>query len=423
MIKMKLKSHITRLAFAGTSASGLLAAAVVVAILPLAAAAQVPKVPGFDGTTITVGSIQPLTGGVAVLGIPIEAGLQTWFDHVNALGGIAGKYKIKVALEDAQNTESLTVQKYGEIKDRVVMMASISGTSPVKAVLPDLQRDQMIASPTSFEDLWIHEKNLLPIGSTYALMAINAVDHYLRKVKPAGKVCGLVRDDGYGEAGWRGALHAIKYSRKEPGPVLYFAAPDQDFTGQINQLKAGGCDAVFVTTVPGQLVRIVGTAARVGFAPQWIGQWASWHGALLTSPVLDYLEKNFLLAGDGLEWASAAAPGMVTMLADLNRYSPKQKPDVWYTAGYVQGKAVTALLEKAVANKDLSRAGLMRALTEMSPVDNQGLIGNYKYGPISTREAPRSGSVFKINRNKPFGLQAVETNFTSEAARNYMMKQ
>src|ERR1035437_5344409 len=125
MIIMKLISPTTRLAFPGAAASGLRAAAIA-AILPLAVAAQVPKVPGFDGTTITVGSIQPLTGGVAVLGLPIEAGLQTWFDHVNALGGIAGKYKIKVALEDAANTESLTVQKYGEIKDQVVMMASIS---------------------------------------------------------------------------------------------------------------------------------------------------------------------------------------------------------------------------------------------------------------------------------------------------------
>ncbi len=422
---MKLISRTTRLAFPGSAIRGLLAAAIAViaAILPLAAAAQVPKVPGFDGTTITVGSIQPLTGGVAVLGLPIEAGLQTWFDHVNALGGIAGKYKIKVALEDAQNTESLTVQKYGEIKDQVVMMASISGTSPVKAILPVLRKDQMIASPTSFEDLWIHEKNLLPIGSTYALMAINAVDYYQRKVNPAGKVCGLVRDDGYGEAGWRGALHAIQYSGKQPGPVLYFAAPDQDFTGQINQLKAGECDAVFVTTVPGQLVRIVGAATRVGFAPQWIGQWASWHGALLTSPVLDYLEKHFILAGEGLEWGNRAAPGMVSMLTDLERYAPKQQADVWYTAGYVQGKAVTALLEKAVANKDLSRAGLLRAMAEIPSVDNQGLIGNYKYGPVAARDAPRSGSVFKINRTKPFGLEVVETNHMSDAARDYKMKQ
>ena len=50
--------------------------------------------PGFDGKTIKLGVLTPLSGPVAVIGNPLTAGNQVYFDYVNSKGGIAGKYKV-----------------------------------------------------------------------------------------------------------------------------------------------------------------------------------------------------------------------------------------------------------------------------------------------------------------------------------------
>lgn len=368
---------------------------------------------GFDGTTITIGYIGPLSGPVAVLGQPVLTGMQLYFEGVNSQGGIGGKYKVKIVTEDHQNTEALAVQKYGKQKGDVVMI-SMFGTHTTKAVLPEVRRDKLVMAPAGFEGFMIKDPNLLPIGSTYELMAINSVDYLMKKGgKQNATYCALVRDDPYGNAGLKGWKFAVESSGKKVAQTSYFAAPDTNFTGQINQLKSANCDVVLVTTVPGQLVTIVSAAARANYTPQWVGQWPSWHGALLGTPVVDYLEKNVLIAGEGVEWGSAAVPGMAPLLAQLNRSRPDQKPDLWVVVGFNQGRAMAALLEKAVAAGDLSREGLMKAMTQLGNVDNQGLGGNYKYGPINGRAPAMAGSIFKVNRQKPFGLEAVEVNYTS----------
>lgn len=388
-----------------------------VAAFACAAAAHaqpVPKpAPGFDGKTISVGYIGPLSGPVAVLGQPVLTGLQLWFEGVNSQGGIAGKYKVKVLTEDHQNTEAQAVQKYGKQKADVVTIAMF-GTHTTKAVLPELRRDKVVIAPGGFEGFMIKDPNLLPIGSTYELMAINTADYLMKKGgKQAATFCALIRDDPYGLAGLKGWKFAVESSGKKLGQIVYFAQPDTNFTGQINQLKSANCDVVLATTVPGQLVAIVSAAARANYAPQWVGQWPSWHGALLGTPVVDYLEKNLIVAGEGVEWASAAVPGMAPLLAQLNRYRPEQKPDLWVVVGYNQGRAISAMLEKAVASGDLSRDGVMKALTQLGVVDNQGMGGNYKYGPIAGRSPAMAGSIFKVNRAKPFGLEALDVNYQS----------
>lgn len=398
------------------------ATAAALALASGVALANPKPAPGFDGQTINVGYIGPLTGPVAVLGQPVLTGMQVWFDAINAQGGIAGKYKVRVLTEDHQNTESQAVQRYAKQKGEVVTL-SMFGTHTTKAVLPELRRDKFVVAPGGFEGFMIKDPNLLPIGSTYELMAINSVDYLLRKRgKQNANFCAMVRDDPYGLAGLKGWKFALEKSNKKVVETTYFGPLDRDFTGQVNQMKNAKCDVVLVTTVPAQLVNIVGSAARSSFAPQWVGQWPSWHGALLSTPAIDYLEKNVLIAGEGVEWASTGVPGVAPMLESLKRFRPEQKPDLWAVVGYNQARAMTALLEKAVANNDLSREGVMKALTQLGTVDNQGLSGNYTYGPIEGRKPAMAGSVFKINRDKPFGLESLETNYTSPLTKDFVFE-
>jgi ABC-type branched-subunit amino acid transport system substrate-binding protein len=381
--------------------------------------AEPPTVPGFDGKTIKVGVVAPLSGAVAAVGTPVVSGNQVWFQKINEHGGISGRYKVELIVADHVNSPATAVQQYTKIKDEVVMFAQMFGTPTTSAVAPLLKNDNVVMSPTSFDNLWVRDPHLLPLGATYQIMAANGVDYYLQtEAKLDTKLCAMIQDNPYGQAGSEGLNLELKVAGRKLTQTASFALTDQEFTGPISQLQGAGCEFVFLTAVPGQLARIAANAARVNFSPRWLAQWPSWHSALIKNPAIAYIEQHVWLAGEGPEWGDISATGMEELLADMKKYKPDQAPDIWFVYGYNQGRLVTALLEKAVSNNDLSRAGIAKALNEMPDVDFGGLTGKHIYGSVATRELPRESSIFAIDRDKPFGLKALKTNFTSEAAKN-----
>src|SRR5919108_4969132 len=94
-------------------------------------AAELKTVPGYDGKTIKLGVLTPLSGPVAVIGLPLTAGNQVYFDYINKeKGGIAGKYQVELEQADTQYKPDRTVQQYNRVKTDVVMFAQVLGTAP-----------------------------------------------------------------------------------------------------------------------------------------------------------------------------------------------------------------------------------------------------------------------------------------------------
>lgn len=107
------------------------------------------------------------------------------------------------------------------------------------------------------------------------------------------------------------------------------------------------------------------------------------------------------------------------MLDDIDRIRPEQKPDYYFSFGYVQGQAVESLLKKAVELGDLSREGIQKALREMENVESGGLFGEYDYGPAAERKPPVVTTIFKVNTSKPISLEALKRDHTSDAASKF----
>ncbi|HEX9165072.1 MAG TPA: hypothetical protein VF862_04135, partial [Gemmatimonadales bacterium] len=92
--------------------------------------------------------------------------------------------------------------------------------------------------------------------------------------------------------------------------------------------------------------------------------------------------------------------------------------DYYFSFGYVIGASMAALLEQAVTSGDMSRDGILKAMEAMGPVAAAGW-GEYRYGPVATREPPRASSIFRINRAAPFGMEVEARNVEVPAARSY----
>ena len=389
---------------------------------------EVTTGPGFDGKTIKLGVITPLSGSVAdPIGKPLTAGGDAFWAKVNAAGGVAGKYPVELVKEDNVYDPAQTRAKYTKIKNEVAMFSQILGTPPTKAVLGELKTDKIVASPASLDAAWVREPNLLPLGTTYQLQFINAADYLIKEEGFKGKpICIAALEGEYGEAGIEGLTYAAKELGFTTAATVRFKVTDVDptaFTAAIQQLQNAKCAAVFLTALPSQTGAIIGAGAQKQFLPRWVGQSPTWVSALAKSAVAPALQRTFLWVSEGTTWGDESVPGMKELIEDQKKYAAAQPPDVYYVFGYAQAKAVNALLEQAVEDGDLSREGILKAVESVS-VDFQGLLGNYTYGKVADREPSRNAVIFKVNPATVAttgGLEKVK-EISSDAAKKYEFK-
>ncbi len=378
--------------------------------------------PGFDGSTIKVGVLTALSGPAALIGTPLAAGQQVYFDYLNAeLGGIAGKYPVEIVLEDNQYETATTVQKYGKIKNDVVMFSQIMGTPSISAALPLLAEDDMVAAPASQDAFWVREQNLFPVIEPYQIDVINAMSYYVGDGggSATDTICAVIQNDVYGEAGLEGLQFAADQLGFEIATVTRYAAGDQDFTAQVTELANTNCDMVFATALPTEFAGILGAAAQRAFEPRWIAQSPAWVDELAATPLADYLEAHVWIVALGREWGDPASKDMTDLVDRVAVYKPDQSPDYYFTFGYLQAWATHQLLEAAVADGDLSREGIINAMNGLSSLEFGDLSPAYGYGPPEDRDPPRGSTIFAVDTSKPFALGALATNFTTPAAEAY----
>ena len=379
--------------------------------------------PGFDGTTIKVGVLTALSGPAALIGTQLANGQQVYFDYLNAeVGGIAGKYPVEIVLEDHLYDTATTVQKYGKIKDDVVMFSQLMGTPSVFATLPLLAEDGIVAAPASQDAFWVREQNLFPVIEPYQIDVINGLSYYLGEGGGSvdDTICAVIQNDVYGEAGLEGLEFAAEQMGFEIATATRYGAGDQDFTAQVTELVNTSCDMVWATALPTEFAGITGTAAQMGFAPRWIAQSPAWVDELAAGALADYLTANVWIVALGQEWGAAGSADMTDLLDRVAKYRPEQEPDYYFTFGYLQAWATHQLLDAAAANGDLSREGVIAAMNALPELDFGDLSPAYGYGPPEDRDPPRGSTVFEVNTDKPFSLGALATNVTSPEAEAYV---
>ncbi|HEV7762772.1 MAG TPA: ABC transporter substrate-binding protein [Acidimicrobiales bacterium] len=380
------------------------------------------EVPGFDGETIRLGVITPTSGRVAVIGEPLTNGDRAYWDYVNEeLGGVGGKYPVELVVEDSAYDAPTAVQKYNEMKGDVVMFNQLLGTPIVNALLEQLQADDIVAQPASLDSFWVREQNLLPIGAPYQIQAINGIDWYVNDGGGSedSKICILRQDDPYGEAGLEGVEFVLDALGIDLVSDATFQVGNPDFTAQITQLQGDGCEAVWLTATPTDVGSALGKAAELNFAPKWLGQSPTWIGAFIDSPLLPYLEANYVWVSEGPEYGDDSVPGMSELLRIQDTYAPDQAPDIYFNFGYLESKSVHQVLEAAVENGDLSHEGIIDAMNSLDELKFDGLFGDYGWGAPEDRNPPRSSSIFEVDSSKDIGLGLVESEYQADSAADF----
>lgn len=386
-------------------------------------------VPGFDGTTIKLGVLTPLSGPAQIIGAPLTKGNELYFKMLNDTGGIDGKYKVDLVERDNKYTTQDTITQYGQIKGQVAAFLQILGTPPLQALQPQLDRDNLFAGPATLDAPWYEDKHLMPILAPYQIQAINSVSYYVNNMNGKGKkLCTLTSIDPYGQAGKQGADFAAKQLNEKMASEQTFTAGQTDYTAQIDALQKAGCDMVWLTALPTDTIPIIKRAVQVNFAPQWMGQSPTWISALPGLTDSQYLAQHYVLASEGVQWGDTSVPGMAQLLDAIKKYMPDQKPDIYLVFGWLQAEAMSQILTTAVKNGDLSHDGIIKAAGDTTHLTFNGLVNDETFGAPADRNPSRSTTLFKVtpdtlDTNGALSLLGPDAkNFTTDAAKAFSFK-
>jgi ABC-type branched-subunit amino acid transport system substrate-binding protein len=260
------------------------------------------------------------------------------------------------------------------------------------------------------------------IGTPYRLQVENAFDYVVNKLGVANPKVGLIyQDDAYGQDGLTGYNESLAcYSGLNNVAEATYELTDTTFTAQVAKMKQAGAQFVFLSAVPNIAAGIIGTAAQLGYFPQWILQSPAWaNGLLAVSPQFSgLLEKSVWVVAQGATWGDTTQPGMAEMLSDIQKYAPGQKPDGYFQFGYTEAKVTYAILKKAADNGDLTRAGLLTAFDSLGSVDLGGLYGStIHYGASPNQRVPtRDSSIYGIDTTIPNNFKNLSGDFTGTCA-------
>jgi branched-chain amino acid transport system substrate-binding protein len=255
----------------------LITASAVLAIVGLAATAipaQASEV-GVSTTEIKLGMTLPLTGTASLGYNKIPGAAKAYFDYLNANGGINGR-KVTLVVKDDRYVPTEAVAKTNELilKDRVMALLAPLGTANVKAVAssvnPGRRGIPVLFVNTGFSGF--ADKRRYPTTYTVLpsyIMEAKIMGEYIKE-NFAGKKIGLLyQDDDFGTdalAGFRTA--GVNFAVRVP-----YASGSQSATaaaGWITRFRAAEVDVVILFGVSSATSAMLGTAAQLRYAPQWM---------------------------------------------------------------------------------------------------------------------------------------------------------
>ena len=246
----------------------------IVGLVATAIPAQAKEV-GVSATEIKLGMTLPMTGTASLGYNKIPGAAKAYFDYLNANGGINGR-KITLVVKDDRYVPTEAVAKTNELilKDKVMALLAPLGTANVKAVAssvnPGRRGIPVLFVNTGFSGF--ADKKKYPTTYTVLpsyIMEAKIMGQYIKE-NFAGKKIGLLyQDDDFGTDALAGFKTAgVNFAVRVP-----YASGSQSATaaaGWITRFRAAEVDVVILFGVSSATSAMLGTAAQLRYAPQWL---------------------------------------------------------------------------------------------------------------------------------------------------------
>lgn len=222
-------------------------------------------------------------------------------------------------------------------------------------------------------------------------------------------------DSEYGHGGLLGSQHIAKQNGMELVDVKVTAS-DADMSAAVTQLKSAGVKAIAITLAPAAASSVLTQNAAQGLDVPVIGNNPAFDVTLLSTPAKDAFEQYFYRATGVVPWNAEGNETAQKIAKEYNaKFQDGQSDNV--NIGYLSGIAYQSLLEKACDNKDLTRAGMVEALSE-TKMDSEGLAANMDFAKPGQPSA-RESTIVRPDSSVVGGLVVVQKSKASDEAKSY----
>jgi len=333
---------------------------------------------GVTDTEIRIGQYGPQTGPAALWG-SVARGSGLLFDIINAEGGIHGR-KITYFLRDDGYMPARTKAIVKELVEdkQVFAMASGVGTAPGMAVKKYLDTNQVPwVGPATGSSHWAFPPTKY-LFADYPLYIDEASILVNYAVKTLGKkrIAIFYQNDDYGKEGVAGAEYALEKLGMKLVASVSVEPLDTDLSSHCMKLKEANPDMVLLWLLPKHGAIILGTAAKMGFSPQWMTT-----STLSDTPIMFQITKGLykgvIFTSFGELPDATTNPLMDKYKAAKDKFAPNERWGVFYTAGILFVEPMVEALKKA--GRDLTADSFVKAMESIK--DFQGIGPKLTFGP------------------------------------------
>jgi ABC-type branched-subunit amino acid transport system substrate-binding protein len=374
-----------------------------------------------DRGCIYLGTLSDLTEGpFAPLAVPLTEAQAAFWERVNASGGIGGEYDVDVAeyTRDNKYNPEEHVAKLREIEPNVLALAQSLGTPPTLAGLEIQKQEELVAAPATWWSGWAFEDEglILESGESYCAEAMNGLDWAADEFGKPGNVLAVGYPGDYGGDSAAGVevwaeANGAKAETVETAPNA--TAGNQD--AAIGAILDAKPEVVMIATGPVEMAEIVGKAVAGGFEGQFIGSTPTWNPAVLESEAAPAIEAAFHSVHPWAPYGSSDTPAHKAMEQATGGKPPENDG---YTYGWIWSYPIKAVLEQALKNEDLTRAGVREAVDQVS-VDYEGALPPHKYGGDPNKTVVREAIIAKPDPTAPVGASVLKDFFVGPTAKGY----
>ncbi len=319
---------------------------------------------GVTKDTITLGTIQDLSGPLAGFGKQVRLGMMLRVDEANEQGGVDGR-KLELKVEDSgydPKRAVLAAQKLVN-QDKIFMMVGHIGTAQNMAAMPV----QFAKNVINFFPVTAAREMYEPFNRLKYSFAATYYDQIrlalpkLVKEKNAKKVCTIYQDDEFGLEVERGGEAALKAMGTDYTEKTSFKRGATDFSSQVAKMKAAGCDFVVLGTIIRETIGTIGEARKTGFNPTFLGSSAAYTDLIhkLGGKAMDGLYATMTVQNPYLDEASQP----IRFWANKYKTKFNEDPTVFSVYGYDIIDSFIRAAQKA--GKNLTTDSFIKAMDTM----------------------------------------------------------
>jgi branched-chain amino acid transport system substrate-binding protein len=335
------------------------------------------EVPGVTKDKITIGTISPLTGKIAMVGVPIANAIKDYFSYINEQGGIYGR-KVEVICEDGKYDPPQAIASLKKLidRDKIFACASTSGTPITAALSPTVEREKLpsMAPIPSYGIFGLKSpRYLFSYGPYYAEQVVFNIEHILFTLGAKNpRIAFFYQDDEFGQDGNRGFKAAVKEYKLNVVATEKYTRGAIDISSQVLNIKRANPDFIIITAIPSHSILLLKEANRQGLRVP-IYSCANARLEAVIKAAADPAENYYCAENIALP-NETQIPGMAKLIAIRNKRNPEtEAPPKYHVLSYVNALILGEGLKNA--GKDLTREKLRDALESIKDFDTEGLTG------------------------------------------------